>query len=394
MVQITCVAWDHPRCTSPVEASVEDFRAGHSGIDIAWERRSLFSFGEGSISEQTDKYDLVIYDHPFLGEIADKNLMLDLKQYLDPEFVDQLRADSLGPSFASYEWDNGLFGLPIDAAAQTAAYRPDLIDGADAELPKTFSDLDRLHKRLASRGLGILTPLKQIDVFCLLLTLSANIGRPVDTQSAEFLPEDVFDECLGAIRKLAEISIDGSSALNPIAALDQMSSRDDIAYSPFMFNYTNYARPGRARNVNCTNIPGLHENTPRGACIGGAGIGVSAKTAHPEIAVEYARFLCAPSYQAGKYVENGGQPASKTAWNSAHANKITNGFFANCLATMEQSYLRPRFNGFMPFARLAGPLLVQHLDDQTGSKQVWQEITGLYEQALNGQLSNGQKTHP
>lgn len=387
MAQLKCVAWDHPRCTAPVEASVEDFRARHFDIDIVWERRSLFSFGEGSISEQTDKYDLVIYDHPFVGEVANKNLMLDLGQYLDSESVDQFRADSLGPSFASYEWDGGIFALPIDAAAQTAAFRPDLMKMADAELPRSFGDLDRLYKQLTARGLSIVTPLKQIDVFCLLLTLSANVGCPLDANNAEFLPLDVFDECVGAIRKLTDISIEGSSAINPIAALDQMSSRDDLAYSPFLFNYTNYARPGCERIVNCANIPGLYEDTPLGACIGGAGIGVSARTKHPDLAVEYAKFLCSPNYQAGRYVENGGQPASKTAWNSKHANAITNGFFANCLATMEQSYLRPRFNGFMPFARLAGPLLVRHLDDRTDLKQLWRDVSGLYEQALNGELT-------
>lgn len=383
MITLRCVAWDHPRCTQPVEASLAAFRRARPDIEVIWERRSLFSFGEGDIGEQTDRYDLVIYDHPFVGEVARKGLMLDLAKALDPADIEMFRRDSLGPSFASYEWDGGLFALPIDAAAQTSALRPDLMARVGAEAPKTFAELEALHRALEKAGLGIVTPLKQIDLFCLVLTLSANLGVPVGPERPDFLPDGTFAEILGHLRRLGEISVPGSRGINPIAAHELMSTQDDVAYAPFLFNYTNYARPGRDRIVLAADIPGVRGPDASGACIGGAGIGVSARTSVPEAAVTYARFLCDPAYQAGEYVQNGGQPASLTAWRSAEANALTNGFFDSCVTTLRQSYLRPRFDGFMPFARQTGPALVRFMDGDLSETEIIVQMREAWKIALN-----------
>lgn len=377
MSRLRGVAWDHPRCTAPVDASIADFRTVRPDIEIVWERRSLHSFGEGDIREQTDRYDLIIYDHPFVGEVAQKALMADLTQYLSPNQISEFRSDSLGPSFASYEWDGGLYALPIDAAAQTSAYRPDLLDRVDREPPADFSELAELARRLDAAGLSIVTPLKQIDLFCLTMTLSANLGQPAARQYSEFLPSEVFAEVLERMRWLASISIPESRGINPIAAYEILSKSDEVAYSPFLFNYTNYARLEVTRPVLCADIPGVRTRSPRGACIGGAGIGVSARSRNIEAAVDYARFLCDPAYQSGNYVVNGGQPASLSAWRSALANDITCNFFRDCLATMQQSYLRPRFNGFMPFARAVGPLLEKYVDAELPASAVIEQ-TRLY----------------
>ena len=60
-------------------------------------------------------------------------------------------------------------------------------------------------------------------------------------------------------------------------------------------------------------------------------------------------YLCSPSYQSGDYVTYGGQPGSRTAWQSDACNALTGGFFRNTLPVMDQAYLRPTHAGFVPF---------------------------------------------
>lgn len=368
MIQLKGIAWDHPRCTLPLEASLGLWQELDPDVQVTWERRSLFSFGEGNIEELASNYDLVIFDHPFIGHIADAGLMLDLRQELTTQQVDALESDALGPTFRSYEWRNSLWALPLDAASQVSAYRPDLVD----EPPASIDQVELLASRLNRRGLGVVTPLKQIDVFCLLLSLCANLGSPIEAENPEVMPDHVWAECMALLRRLHRLSIPGTEKINPIEAYDLMASDKGIAYSPFLFGYSNYARHGvgaaGGRLVKASDMPGAASVSPAGSCIGGAGIGISANCPHPKAAVEYARFLCTPSSQAGFYVQSGGQPASRSAWLDHAANDSTSGFFEATRRTLEASYLRPRFNGFMEAARATGPRLVAHLAEGADDK--------------------------
>jgi multiple sugar transport system substrate-binding protein len=361
MIHLRGIAWDHPRCTLPLEASLVPWRERCPDVEVTWERRSLFSFGEGHIEDQAAAYDLIIYDHPFVGQVAESALMLDLSRVLAPDAVDELRAESLGPSFQSYEWAGGLWALPLDAASQVSAYRPDVVE----EPPRSLDEVEALAARLGRKGLGTVTPLKQIDVFCLLLTLAASLGHPVQGDDPEVMADAVWDECLALLRRLHRLAVPGSERMNPIEAFDLMAHGNSVAYAPYLFGYSNYARtgPGAAggRLVLAADMPGAASTSPAGSCIGGAGLGVSAQCGHPEEAAAYARFLCEPATQAGLYVLSGGQPAARSAWVSEAANATASGFFGATLATLDSAYLRPRFPGFMEAARAAGPRLVAHL---------------------------------
>ena len=62
-------------------------------------------------------------------------------------------------------------------------------------------------------------------------------------------------------------------------------------------------------------------------------------------AFDYAMYLCSPDYQSTDYVIHGGQPGSRTAWQSDACNALTGGFFRNTLPVMDQAYLRPTHAG-------------------------------------------------
>ena len=267
----------------------------------------------------------------------------------------------------------------MDAAAQVAAWRPDLIE----EAPRSLDEVDALAATLARRGLSIAVPLKQIDVFCLFLTLAANLGHPVREHDGEVVPDGVFGEVLTQLRRLHRLSLPGSETMNPIDVFELMSDLDDIAYAPFLFGYSNYTRPGRRRTIRVADIPGVASEDCSGSCLGGVGIGVSSRCARPDIAAAYALYLCEPAYQASHYVRSGGQPASLSAWSSEHANYVTQGFFRDTLQTLERSYLRPRFRGFMDIARRVGPLLVEHLTSGSSGDMVQSKIRQGFNQSGN-----------
>jgi multiple sugar transport system substrate-binding protein len=128
-----------------------------------------------------------------------------------------------------------------------------------------------------------------------------------------------------------------------------MSANDDVAYVPYLFNYVNYSSGSPARPITFGAPPTAAKGSPASTLLGGAGIGVSAKSANPTAAFDYAMYLCSPSYQSGDYVTYGGQPGSRTAWQSDACNAFAGDFFRNTLAAMDQAYLRPTHAGFVPF---------------------------------------------
>ena len=70
MAKLRGLAWDHRRCWGPLDASVAPYRAHIPDSKSNWDRRSLYEFGEGALDTVLANYDLIVFDHPFIGEIA------------------------------------------------------------------------------------------------------------------------------------------------------------------------------------------------------------------------------------------------------------------------------------------------------------------------------------
>jgi multiple sugar transport system substrate-binding protein len=128
-----------------------------------------------------------------------------------------------------------------------------------------------------------------------------------------------------------------------------MAAGDDVVYVPYLFNYVNYATGSSARRIAFGAAPIILAGLSARTLLGGAGIGVSAKSANPRAAFDYALYLSSPAYQSTDYVSAGGQPGSRTAWKSDACNVITNGFFRDTLPVLDKAFLRPTHPGFVPF---------------------------------------------
>lgn len=343
---ITGIAWDHRRCWGPLEASIATYRE-LSGEEIRWDRRSLYSFGEGNLAEYADKYDLVIYDHPFVGDIRRNGWLLDLAPMLSAEQRAHFERDEVGASWRSYAYDGGIWGLPLDTAAQTAAWRPDLLDRHGWTVPATMSQVRAFAEAAAPKGIYVGWPSVPTDLMCTLVSVTASLGRNPGHTGSDFINVADADYVVGELKALAKLAHPKSRDWNPIRCLDHMVANDDVAYVPYLFNYVNYSSgtPKIMFGASPAMRAGLTPNT----LLGGAGIGISAKCNDPKSAFEYAMWLCSPAYQSADYVRFGGQPGSRAAWTSDTANQLTGDFFRNTLPAMDNAYLRPTHPGFVPF---------------------------------------------
>src|SRR5574341_702010 len=160
-----------------------------------------------------------------------------------------------------------------------------------------------------------------------------------------------------------------------------MSSTDEIVYCPLGFGYTNYGRKSFApKPLNFANIPRQpNSSTSQGAILGGTGFAISSRCQHIPEAVDYAVFTASPDVQRGLYFDHGGQPGHRSDWLDERANAACNNFFKN---TLDNSYLRPRYNGYMWLQETAWYAMHDFLAQGGDLETMLDTLDDLYRQSL------------
>jgi multiple sugar transport system substrate-binding protein len=356
------MTWDHGRGFDPLAKGVPLFTADHPDYEIEWTRRSLRDFGVQPVEVLAERFDIIVIDHPFCGRAKATGCLLDLKPLFPASFFRMLETESVGPSTRSYYYGGGIWGLPTDAASQVASYRPDLLKALGFDHPpKTWAEVLALGAAARKAGKWLGLPGVQSDAACLIASLSANLGKPISPDTDHLLPSDVFDTVLGYLYALKPLCHPKSSERNPIATYDAMAAGDEIVYVPFGFGYTNYSRAGVKVPIRYTNIAGPGPDPAAGAILGGAGCAISAKCRDVEATVEYLAWMHQPAHQAGAYFRSGGQPGLRSAWTNAEDDREAGGFFSGTLETLDKTYVRPRFDGFIHAFEHAGELVHRFL---------------------------------
>ena len=348
------LTWDHPRGYAPLLGGIPEYEAQHPEIKIQWDRRTLREFGEAPIEQYLDRYDLLIVDHPFVGFAAAHDALVDLAPSIRESEKLHFAADSVGPSWQSYWYGDGLWALPIDAATQVASYRPDLLLAISPAVPATFDDVLALGEKARKAGKCIVVPACPTDAISLFFTLSANLGYPIPEERELFVDDSVAAEILDHLHALIAVAHPRSVEWNPIQVYDFMINSSDAVYCPYGFGYSNYSRVGNPIRLKFTNAPAAGNRGSAGTMLGGTGIAISKLTRHPSEAIAYAKWLVSPEHQRGTYFRAGGQPASLAAWTDPSINAMADGFFAGTLQTLQTAYVRPRFDGFVRFFEAAG----------------------------------------
>ena len=376
------MAWDHPRALLPLTAISANW-SQRTGKTVQWDARPLKDFEDQPLEELADRYDLVLIDHPFVETAALSGLVEPVEDWTTADYLEDQSVNSVGPSFPSYNWNGRHWALPIDAATQVGAARPDLFD-IEADWPEDWDAVAALAGRFDA-GRKVAIPLNPNHAYCAFLSVAVAMAgggfwpagerfdAPVGTASLEFLKS--------LLPLLHPVSIES----DPIAVSELMSRTDEIAFVPLMFGYSNYARQGfRPRRLAFGEAPrGLSGRI--GSVLGGVGIALSARSMDREAAADLARLLVAPEVQAGRYVRSGGQPGHANAWNSPEADAMLNGFFSRTRRTMADAFLRPRTRGHRPFQEDAGMIVSAYLrDPAAGAAGTIGELTQLYDRLLEG----------
>jgi multiple sugar transport system substrate-binding protein len=357
------LAWDHPRAIAPLRATAAEWRA-RSGVEVVWHARTLQEFADQPLEDVVERCDLVVFDHPHVGVVAEQELLVPLDAHLAPELLAEQAAGSVGPSHASYEWEGRQWGLAIDGAGHVSAYRPDLLEDLGIGVPDTWDDVIACAHLARERGVAIALPAIPVDCLMSFLSLCANAGAQPFAAPEVAVEREVGRAALERLGELFDLVHPSARDENPIAVLERMAGGDGVPYCPLLFGYSNYARDGfREHLVRFAPIPSGGAGHA-GGILGGAGIGVSARSAHLTEAVAYAAHLASPAVQRGTYVTSGGQPAHRAAWTDAAADELTHGFFSGTLPALDAAYLRPRHPRFVEVQTRGGELLRKFLVDR------------------------------
>jgi len=373
-MQLTGITWDHPRGYDPLIASSALYEKLF-GIKVKWEKRSLTHFGDQSLADLTESFDLLIIDHPHAGVANQTACLIPLDDIVPKEKMNELKTQSAGPGFSSYHYKGKQWALPVDAAMQCSANRPDLL--GDAGIPKNWQEVFELADLLKKKNLQIGMALCPTDSLCSFLSITAQLGSPIREGNEMLVNRQVGLQSLELMRKMRDHFHINSLNWNPIQLYDHMSAHEDIAYSPLAFCYTNYARDDFRKNkLSYGNAPGI-----KNAVLGGAGIAISAKTKHLNEAAHYAAWICSAAIQDTVYVSAQGQPANIIAWKSDFANGLTHDFFFNTIDTLINAYVRPRYNGWPEFQKWLGEVLHAWLKNDSDPVIVLDQLQEAYKQS-------------
>lgn len=379
MVQLRGMTWNHERGIAPLLAASKTMAEQVSNLQISWDARSLSDFEQYPLELLAEQYDLIMIDHPHVGSAYDNGLLLPLDELLTADYLADQKRQSVGLSYESYYWHGKQWALPADAAAQIAAYREDLLAGCDVEAPRTWEELLRLAEKLRERRSAIGLPLVPVHAFATFFTLCAQIcGRSYWSEGLE-VPHAVGDQALGMLQELYTIAHPVSAELDPIGMYERMCSTDEIAYSPFIYGYSNYARAGfRANTLRCVDIPS-GSGEPRGSMIGGVGLAISSRCKHPQLAAQFLQMTVSGDYQRGEFFTSGGQPGHRAAWVDPSVNAASNNFFAGTLQTLDLGSMRPRYNGYVDFQDQAGHTIRDFLRQGAASrKHVLDQLNAMH----------------
>ena len=363
-------------------ATAAQFAESHPDVRIEWEARSLQGFADHPIRDLAEEFDLLVLDHPFMGTVAKGGYLVPLDKHISAEVLSTLRGESVGASHESYLYDGHQWALAIDAAAQVAGYRPDLLAAAGMAVPSTWEEVSELAR--IGRGF-VTTPLLPVDSFCSFLTLCASSGETLFAPGSRKVASEATGEAaLQQLKTLTEFAAKDAREWNPIAVWERMSTTDEIAYCPLAFGYSNYARPGyRRAPIHFTNIPSRPPRGPMGSVLGGAGLAISARCKELATAVDYAVWVASAECQKTIYVQSGGQPGNKKAWIDREVNEMSNHFFEGTLPTLEQAFLRPRFAGFVEFQTQCSFLISDFLSGKYSSAATLESLDECFRKATS-----------
>lgn len=353
------ITWAHTRGIAPMQVTSQVYSDFHPEVEIKWDIRSLYDFGEGKLTDLVKEYDFLLVDHPFMGVVADSELFIPLDKHYAAEDLQLLASESVGDSYNSYNYNGHQWALPIDAAAQVSAARADLMASAGLSIPTTWNEVLELSKNTGKVAMP-LSPMATLGMFFTLC--NAQGEEPFKNLEKEVVSKAVAQKVLNQMLELFETMPSWCLDVYPPYIFNIMATSDEIWYVPLSYGYVNYSTKGYAPEcITFLDIPQNSNGISGGATLGGVGIALSKYCKNLDVALDYAKWVASSLCQSTIYSLSGGQPANKTAWNDDSLNILSNNFYRNTISTLENAFVRPRYSGFHHFQTLTGRLLQSFL---------------------------------
>jgi multiple sugar transport system substrate-binding protein len=373
MATIKALTWDHPRGYNALAAAARRQEVIDAGLDIQWDKQPLEGFESHPIADLCARYDLVVLDHPHIGEAVGGNCLRSLESVFGQAVVDGLASESIGPSLSSYRYAGSHWALPLDAATQVMALRDDLIGGG---APQTWDDVLDLSRRTGKVALSLAGPHAALSF----LSIATAFGEPPAESDPDVLVSPKTGQAVYELMaELASLSPRSVLSQNPIGILGHMAEENDVILCPLIYGYVNYAAPVEGQAITFANAP---RNTPGGrpgSTLGGTGIGISKRCdPSPELKA-HLLWLMSSEAQIGFIPGHDGQPSRREAWHDAQVNGRWGGFYESTAATLEAAYVRPRHDGYITFQGKASALLREAFEAQSGASGVVASLQDLYQ---------------
>jgi len=370
------LTWDHPRGYNALAAAAR-LRREEDGLDISWEKQPLEGFESHPIADLCARYDLVVMDHPHLGEAYDEGCLMALEDVFSGADLAAIKTASVGACAASYYWHGQHWALPLDAATQVCAYRADLFSPP----PITWQEVVELARRSGQVALSLAGPHAFLSFLSMCVAFDA---AGVEPEDGVFVQPDLGVRVCEFMRELVAYAPKTVINFNPIGILEHMAHGDDVALCPLIYGYVNYAAPtGDARLISFTNAPCTKRGGRMGSVLGGTGIAISKKCAMSDGLKRHLLWLMSDAAQIDFIPAHQGQPAHRAAWQDARVNGLVNNFYSQTWQTMETAYIRPRHHGFIAFQSQGSQWLRDALQSGQTPKAVVEHLNQLFRQSFH-----------
>src|SRR5262249_43688072 len=248
------ITWAHRRAIDPLIGVQPRFRRHHPDIEVTWDTRPLSGFEFDPIARLAERYDLIVLDHPFVGDIAASGCLLPLDRIVEGAPSDAF----VGPSLEAYRYAGHIWAVPVDAAAQVAVYRPDILAALDAAVPQTWEEALARGDRASPVGHWLAVAFAGVQGLMTFLSLCANLGRACAPEPGGLLVDRaIAQEALHAMRRLRELCPPQALEWNSIEVHEAMVARDDLVYCPAVYGYAAYPQAAVPPRLQFAHLPPL-----------------------------------------------------------------------------------------------------------------------------------------
>ena len=341
------LTWDHPRRYLVLDALAATADPGDPAGLVRWDRQPLEEFESRPLRTLAEDFDLLVIDHPGLGEAVGDGTLQPLDRFFGAAELAGWRDRTVGASFDSYRLGGQQWALPLDAAAQISVCRPETLD----ERPASWADAVRTARaRPTALCLGGPHALLMFAAICV-----ASGSRPA-AAPGEFVPAGVGRTALDIMADLLAHADREVSQRNPIGVLDAMTAPGGPSYCPLVYGYVTYHRPDRGpQRLTAFDAPA----GPGGisSVLGGTGIAVTRSAARPAAVAGQLRRLLSEPVQVGLYARLGGQSSFRQSWQDHDVDRRNGWFYSATRRTIESAWVRPRFAGYPAFQAAASAVL-------------------------------------